>query len=160
LRGQNLTVSENICRIFNVYELYRRSSSAIQRIVDSLTPTIDANFHNDCPGSSEISLEPFQQLRGFSRCVLSSDSSSLAYWNQNLRWIVLKPYILSQCHKRLISSIQRTELFPLLSAQCEGLQWSRLFDYTPHFNIAAILRIWLEHQVFSEPTTISGGGTI
>ena len=73
--------------------------------------------------------EPFQWL-GYLRCVLSSNSSSLAYWN--LRWTILKPYILSQRHKWLISGIQRTELFPLLSAQREGLRWSRLFDYILH----------------------------
>jgi len=45
-----LAASESICRIFNVYDLYvrcRRSSSTIRRIIGSLTPTIDANFHND-----------------------------------------------------------------------------------------------------------------
>ena len=46
-------------------------------------------------------LEPFQ--RGSSRYVFSNDSSSLAYWN--LRWTVLKSYILPQRHKWLISSI-------------------------------------------------------
>jgi len=51
------------------------------------------------------SLEPFQRLRGFFRM-----TSSLAYWN--LRWTILKP----QRYKRLISDIQRTELFSLLSA--------------------------------------------
>jgi len=50
-----LATLERICRIFNVYDLYRRSFSAIRRIVGSLTPTIDANFCNNCPGSSEIS---------------------------------------------------------------------------------------------------------
>jgi len=59
-----LAASKRICRIFNVYDLYRRSSSAfLRRIVGSLTPTIDANFHNDCPGSSEIS-DPFDHCRG------------------------------------------------------------------------------------------------
>jgi len=81
-------------------------------------------------GHLKSALQPFQRLRRFSRCVLSSDSSSVAYWN--LRWTILKPYILPQ---RLISSIQRTELFPLLSAQREDLRWSRpsiIFDYIPH----------------------------
>jgi len=32
----------------------------------------------------------------------------------------------------LISGIQKTELFPLLNAQREGIRWLRLFDYTPH----------------------------
>jgi len=50
-----LAASENICRIFNVYDLYQKSSSAIRRIVGSLTLTIDANFRNNCFGSSEIS---------------------------------------------------------------------------------------------------------
>ena len=113
-----LVASESICRIFNLYDLYQRFSSAIRRIVDSLTPTIDANFRNDCPGSSALKF--FQRLRGSSRCVFSSDSSSLTYWN--FRWTVLKQYILPQRHKRLISGIQRTELFPLLNAQCEGLR--------------------------------------
>jgi len=45
-------------------------------------------------------------------------------------WTILKPYILLQCHKWLISSIQRTELFSLLSVQREGLRST--FDYTPH----------------------------
>jgi len=86
-------------------------------------------------------LESFQWLRRSSRCVLLNGSSSLIYWN--LRWTILKPYILPQHHKRLISGIQRIELFPSLSTQREGLR-SRLFDYTPHLvSIAAILRIWL-----------------
>ena len=55
-----------------------------------------------------------------------------------------KAVCLLKCHKRLIPSIQRTELFPLLIAQREGLWWSRLFDYTPHLvSITAILRICL-----------------
>ncbi|KYM80130.1 hypothetical protein ALC53_09224 [Atta colombica] len=49
-----LAASESICRIFNVYELYQRSST-IRRIVGLLTLTINANFRNDCPRSSEIS---------------------------------------------------------------------------------------------------------
>jgi len=73
-------------------------------------------FRKDCHPKS--ALEPFQRLRGSSQCVLSSDFSSLVYWN--LRWTVLKSYILPHRHKQLISDIQRTELFPLLSAQCEG----------------------------------------
>jgi len=36
---------------------------------------------------------------GSSRCVLSSDSSLLAYWN--LRWTVLKSYILPQRHNTI-----------------------------------------------------------
>ena len=71
-------------------------------------------------GHPKSAFEPFQRLQGSSRCVLSSDSSSLAYWN--LRWTVLKPYILPQRHKQWISGIQRTELFPLLSARREGLR--------------------------------------
>jgi len=113
-----------ICPIFNVYDLYRKSSSAIRRTVASLTPTIDANFRNDCPGLSEITLELFQQLRESLRCVLSSDSSSLAYWN--FRWTVLKSYILSQRQKRLI--YPKNRIISLLSAQRKGLQWSRFFD--------------------------------
>jgi len=35
-----------------------------RRIVGSLTPTIDANFRNDCPGSSKISLDPFDYCKG------------------------------------------------------------------------------------------------
>ena len=64
MRGQNgssrrvtrlvLAASESICRIFNVYE-NRRFSLAVRCIVGSLTPTIDANFRNDCSRSSEIS---------------------------------------------------------------------------------------------------------
>ena len=85
-----------------VYDLYRRSSSIIRRIVGSLTPIIDANFRNDALGHPKSALELFQRLRGSSQCVLSSDSSSLAHWN--LRWIVLKPYILPQRHKRSLVS--------------------------------------------------------
>ena len=107
-----LAASENIYRIFNVYDLYRKSSSAFGRIVGLLTLTIDANFRNDCPGSSEISTWALLTMRESSRCVLLSDSSSLAYWK--LRWTVLKPYLLPKHHKRLISGIQRTVLFPLL----------------------------------------------
>lgn len=116
-----------ICHIFNVYDLYRRFSSAIRRIVGSLTQStpIFATIVLDPPKSA---LELFRQLRGSLWCVLSSDSSSPAYWN--FCWTVLKSYTLSQRHKRLISGIQRTKLFPLLSAQREGP--SRLFDYTPH----------------------------
>ena len=115
---------QRICRIFNMYDL---SSSAIRRIVNSLIPIIDANFRNDCHPKS--ALEPFQRLQRSLRCILSSDSSSLAYWN--LRWTVLKPYILSQRHKRLILGIQ-IELFPLLSVQSKGLRWLRLIEYTLH----------------------------
>jgi len=69
---------------------------------------------------------------------------TLPRWHTGTFVGLLKPYILSQCHKRLISGIQRTELFPLLNTQREGLRWSRLFDYTPHLvSTAAILRIWL-----------------
>ena len=71
-------------------------------------------------GHPKSAFEPFQRLQRSSRCVLSSDSSSLAYWN--LRWTVLKPYILPQRHKQWISGIQRTELFPLLSVRREGLR--------------------------------------
>jgi len=62
----------------------------------------------------------FRPLQGSLWCVLSNDSSSLAYWN--FRLIVLKHYILSQHHKRLISDIQKTELFPLVIVQREGLR--------------------------------------
>jgi len=113
-------------------------------------------------GDLKSVLEPFQRLRGSSQCVLSSDFSSLAYWN--LHWTVLKPYILPQRYKRLISDIQRIELFPLLNAQREGLRWSALRLYsTLGFNIAAILRIWLFTRSvrFSRtPRTTSGGGII
>jgi len=54
-----LAASESICRTFNVFDLYRRFSSAIRRIVGSLTPTIDADFRNDCPESSKISAWAF-----------------------------------------------------------------------------------------------------
>jgi len=65
-------------------------------------------------------LGSFRPLQGSSRCVLSSNSSSLAYWNFHL--IVLKHYILPQRHKQLISDIQKTELFPLLIVQCEDFR--------------------------------------
>ena len=95
-----------------------------RRIVDSLTPQqsilIFATITLGHPKSGLETFRGLDSLRGSSRCVLSSDSSSLAYWN--LRWIVLKPYILPQRHKRLISSIQKTKLFLLLSAQRVGLR--------------------------------------
>ena len=49
------------------------------------------------------------------------------------------------------SGIQRTELFPLLSAQCEGLRWSRLFDYTwfQHRGCFDNMTIYCLHQAFS-----------
>ena len=113
-------------------------------------------------GHPKSTLESFQRLRGFSRCVFLSDSFSLTYWN--LHWTVLKLYILLQHHNRLISGIQRTELFPLLSVQREGLRWSRLFDHIPHLvSILAILRIWLftrSIRLSQTPITISDGGTI
>ena len=75
--------SESICRIFNVYDLYRRSSSTIRHIVGSLTPTFDTNFRKDCPGFAKdcpkSALESFQRLRGSSRYVLLSES--LPGWN-------------------------------------------------------------------------------
>jgi len=108
-----------------------------RQLLARLQSTIDANFRNDCSGSSEIKpLEPFQWLRGVftMRRILSSYSSSLAYWN--LCWTVLKPYILPQC-KWLILGIQRTELFVLLSVQHEGLRWSIIlrtrFQHRGHF---------------------------
>ena len=74
-------------------------------------------------GHPKLALESFQRLRKSSRCVLSSDSSSLIYWNLGLLNIF--------CHNVInISGIQRTQLFSLLSAQREGLRCSRLFDYT------------------------------
>jgi len=104
-------------------------SSAIQCVVGSLTPTIDANFRNvlDLPKSVLGSFRPLQES---SQCVLSSNSFSLAYWNLHL--IVLKHYI---CHNvyiityisRMISDIQKIKLFPL-SVQCKGLRL-RFFDY-------------------------------
>jgi len=94
----------------------------------SFHPRLHYIHQNDYPGSSEISAWILSLWRS-SRCVLSSDSSSLAYWN--LRWTVLKPYILPQRHKRLILGIQ-IELFPLLSVQPKGLRWLRLIEYTLH----------------------------
>ena len=66
---------------------------AFRRIVGSLTPTIDANFRNHCPGSSEISawaLSMTARVLAFFRATLPS-------WN--FHSTVLKPYILPQCHK-------------------------------------------------------------
>jgi len=97
-------------------------------------------------------LEPFQRLQRSLRCILSSDSSSLAYWN--LRWTVLKSYIFPQRHKWLISSIQRTELFPLLSTQREDFRWSRLFDYTSH--LVSTSRPFWEYDCLLEASSFLG----
>jgi len=61
-----LATSERIYCIFNVYDLYRRFS-AIRRIVGSLTPTIDANFRNDCLDLPKSALGSFRPLQGSSR---------------------------------------------------------------------------------------------
>jgi len=114
------------------------------------TVSIHASLHPSeraTIGSIELShpksLEPFQRLRESSQYVLSSDSSSLVYWNLN--WTVLKPYILPQRHKRLILGIQKkTKLFSLLSAQREDLRWSRLFDYTTH--LVSTSRLFWEYD--------------
>ena len=92
-------------------------------------------------------LEPFQRLRESSRCVFSSDSSLLAYWN--FRWFQNHIFcIRTQRHKRLLTGIQRTELFPLLSAQREGLRWLRLFDYTLY--LISISRPFWEYDCLLE----------
>jgi len=101
---------------------------------------------------SKSAFEPFQWLR----CVLSSDSFSLAYSLD-----CSKAYILSQCHKRL--SIPRSKLFLLLSAQREGLWWSRHFDSS---HLVSISRPFWEYDTirsirFSRiSTTTSGRNTI
>jgi len=94
-------------------------------IVGSLTPTIDANFRNNCHGLSEISVWALSMTAEV-LAVRSFDSSSLAYWN--LRWTVLKPYILPQ----VINSWSRVSKEPNYF-RC----WARMlsiwiFDYTPH----------------------------
>ena len=97
-------------------------------------------------------LEPFQRLRWSSQNVLSKDSSSLAYWNTFVRLFWSR--IFCQRHKRLLSGIQITELFPLLSAQRKGLRWSRLFDYTPHLVSTSRpfqnMIVYYKHQAFSD----------
>jgi len=104
-------------------------------IVGSLTPTIDANFRNNCHGLSEIS--SFYDCGGprgaffrlFFAGILkpSLDCSKAIYF--------------ATSHKQLISSIQRTELFSLLSANAFDMDL-RLHSALG-FNIVTILRIWL-----------------
>jgi len=120
-----------ICRIFNMYDLYRRSSSAFRCIVGSLTPTIDANFRNNCPGSSEISV-----------WILSVTAGILAVCS--FEWLfladILEPsldcskaiYFVTICHKRLISGIQRIELFPFWASSAKAFDNCGSSIISPH----------------------------
>ena len=75
--GEQLGLSwqlESICRIFNVYDLYRRSSSAIRRIVARLYQSMLIAL-----GHPKSALETLSITS--SRCVLSRNSFLLAYWN-------------------------------------------------------------------------------
>jgi len=81
-----LAASKSISHIFNIYDMYRRSSSTLlarlyqqSTLIFATMPSEISSF-NDCGGP---------RVR----------SSSLAYWN--FRWTVLKPYIVPR-HKRLI----------------------------------------------------------
>jgi len=132
-----LTASESICRIFNVYDLYEGPSRQFDALLVRLHQQSMLIFVTIAHPKM---FESFQRRRGSSRCILSSDSSSLAYWN--LRWTILKPYILPQCHKRLISKEPNYFCCWALSAKAFD---ARLFDYSAlGFNITTILRIlWL-----------------
>jgi len=118
---------------------------------------------NDCPGSSEISAWVLSTTAGVrsSRCVLSNDFSSLAYWN--LHWTVLKPYILPQ-YKRLISGIQR------IISNYLGC-WAPSAKAFDDRGSSIILRTWFQHRShfenmttrsirLSQTPTISGEDTI
>jgi len=100
-----------------------------------------------------IALSPKSALKLFQWrslwCVLSSDSSSLAYWN--LRWTVLKPYILSQCHKRLILGIQRTvDLRYPKNYFCYWALSAKTFDDRS----SIILCTWIQHRGHFENMTV------
>ena len=142
--GTRLVLADSICRIFNVYDLYRRSSLAIRHIVGSLTSTIDANFRNDCSGSSEISAWAFQRIQWSSRCVLSSDSSSLAYWILEL----FESRIF--CHNTINGwswVSKKSNYLSLLSLARKPLMIAALPNYIPIIHLVSIsrlLRIWLE----------------
>ena len=115
---QRTSVISLMCTI--CIDLYRRSSSAIRRIVGSLIPTIDANFCNACPESFKIS--PFND------CESPRDAFfrvTLPRWHTGT-FVELKLYILPQRHKQLISGIQKTELFPCWAPSAKA------FDYIPH----------------------------
>jgi len=129
---------------FNMYDLNQRSSSAIRSIVGSLTSTIDVNFRNDYSSYPKLALELFQWLRGSSRYVLSSDSSSLEYWN--LCWTILKPYILQQRHKWLISGILKEPNY----FRCWALS-AKAFDDR---GSSIILRAWFQHRSHFENMTV------
>jgi len=123
-----------------VYDLYRRSSLAIRCIVGSLTPTIN-NFRNDCPGSFEINA-----------WALSITAEVLVV--RFFEWLFLAgilkssldccPYILPH-HKRLVSGIQRTELFRCWAPSAKA------FDDAAFLST---LRTWFQYRGHIENMTV------
>jgi len=87
------------------------------------------------PWVIENQLEPFQWLRGSSRCVLLSDSSSLAYWN--LHW-TYKGHIF--CHN-VINDWSRISKKPNYF-RCLSVQREDLDDRSS----SIILRSWFQHR--------------
>jgi len=123
--------------------------------------TTSIRTRNVCPESSEMSTWALPTTAEILADILSSDSSSLAYWS--FHWIktVLKPYILPQRHKRLISLSKKLNYSVAERPALRSLMIVALRLYALNFNIAAILRILLfTRSRLSRMPTTSDGGTI